>query len=647
MKTTMSEVLPVSDHEMRLAAFWEICQTKEHLNLWIREFLGLELPGQQTCTDDTANPATNSSPLDLVWEMYQAALHGHDENRSNFLAYANRDGGKTLACSVFEIIAPFHLRRDVGHMAAIEPQALRCLEYIDKYCRRPIIRDYVSGNNKRTIEFTWYTTPDGQKLSPEAWKALVEPKLKAACTPETYTIRVVICTKRGANSLHCSVFVADEVDLADPVAFQEAEMIPTETPDGRLPIVLYTSSRKYSFGLMQAAITNAEKTKTNVRHWNVIDNTKPCPPKRHLPEEPRIPIWYLEEDLVAIGAKDFEALPEEDQKKYTPSEGYAGCLKNCAMFAMCRGRLATKPKSRSRVMKSVHHTQSVFRRVKSLEVAKAQLMCWKPEASGLVYPKLNRNIHLITAAEMAKKLTGEDYPSDFSKMDLIRLAAELQLPIQSGCDHGYRHQFAFSSAIVRGLLHLVINVIAQSGLELDERVELCNQYPIAKASSNIYADPAYPADNKTFKRNGYRIHHFNKDVDLGIQNMRRLIYPVGRKTKDPDIYFLKGDPNVEYAFERMEVHHFKVGPDGKPTNILDDDEADVPDSLRYLVQNTVKVKDLQPPHKSQTPDHQQGLESIRDAANRHNRELMAQYTQGAKPEAPITQYRKGSKFFYG
>src|ERR1019366_8126010 len=131
---------------------------------------------------------------------------------------------------------------------------------------------------------------------------------------------------------------------------------------------------------LDAAVDNG----TNVRHWCIIDNAKPCPPERHLPAEPRIPIYYNESELKAIGKTEYDGLNPEAQEPFKAAQGYTGCLKNCSIFAQCRGRLATKPKSKSRVMKSVAHTVSVFRElVGDVETALCQLMSWKPEASGL------------------------------------------------------------------------------------------------------------------------------------------------------------------------------------------------------------------------------------------------------------------------
>jgi hypothetical protein len=636
-----------SDAQLSLMAFWQICESKDHLANWIHRYLGFWLPDITTCTDDVDNPPSNSSPLDFVWELYSAALDGHDEKRQRYLAYAARDSGKTLACAVFEVLAIYHLRRDVGHMAAIEPQALKCLEYIEEYLRRPILGDYVSGNNKRTIEFTWYNAPDGAKLTTKQWEAIVDPNVKASHVPETYSIKVVICTLRGANSLHTPIFVCDEVDVADPVAFREAKMIPTAARDGRLPLVLYTSSRKFAFGLMQKELDAAESKHMNVRHWNLIDITKRCPPSRHLPDEPRLPIYYEEDQLTAISEPAWKGLNVEDQSKYKTALGYQGCLKNCTIFAQCHGRLAVKPKSKSRVMKPVAHSVGVFRDLGGdVDTAKAQLMCWKPEATGLVYRYLDPERHRLTAAEMAEKLTGDIYPETFSKAELINLIIGLQLPFMSGMDHGYRHQFAVTTAAIQGINHFVINSIAITGLELDERVEVCKKHPVIVNSMGVYADPAYPADNKTFMRHGFKIKSFEKDVDLGVQNVRRLINPVNRK--EPCIWFLKGDAGCEYAFRRMQLHHFKIGPDGNPLPMLDDDEADVPDSIRYLGQNTVKPRHWQAATGNAPPST--APPTLKDQAATENQKLMAERLQSlgmtsATPQG--TTYKKGNKFFFG
>src|SRR5689334_6540605 len=93
------------------------CDTKEHLHMWVMAYLGLDLPGSTVCAEDTDFEPSNSNPLDLLWEVYNAARTG-DRSKGYLLYYAARGCYKSVLASVIEALCLFHLRRDVGHMAA-------------------------------------------------------------------------------------------------------------------------------------------------------------------------------------------------------------------------------------------------------------------------------------------------------------------------------------------------------------------------------------------------------------------------------------------------------------------------------------------------------------------------------------------------
>src|SRR5688572_30270927 len=111
----MSNTVP-SREQMLRAAFFVPCKSKEALRLWIKTYLKLDLPDCIVCDDDTRTDPSNSSPMDLIWEIYEKMLDGKDPNFQRILAYAARDSYKTVACSVLELLAMFHARRSVGHL---------------------------------------------------------------------------------------------------------------------------------------------------------------------------------------------------------------------------------------------------------------------------------------------------------------------------------------------------------------------------------------------------------------------------------------------------------------------------------------------------------------------------------------------------
>jgi hypothetical protein len=582
MTSPKPETLAAADRQrIKREALFVPCVSKEHLHRWIKVYLGLDLPNYIICDDDVTNPASNSSPMDLVWEIYSKALQGDDEAFQRILAYAARGAYKTVACSVLEILSLLHLGRNVAHAAAIESQASVCAEYVAAYFKRPYLREFIVSKNKRMIQVARYIGPDGSVINQSAWDALPEIE-KHKYAPKSNWLKVLVCTMGGMNSTHAPLMVLDELDLAPPKPLEESKAIPCKGENGELPITFMTSSRKFSFGEVQKALDNSQKTGLVVRHWNVIDVTERCKPERHLPNEPRIPIYYNETTLNSCTKEEWELLSPEEKNQWTEQEGYTGCLRNCSLFAICRGRLATKQKSDSKLLISIPEVRSKVSGA-SPEFVKAQLMCWKPSAEGLIYPNFSRERHMITAAQMAEKITGEPAPKHFNKANLIALMMARGMSFHLGMDFGFTHRFATVLAGLDGNRAFVVDVLSVPGLELNEKVELCKS-KYAFLDPTVYPDPAYPSDIKTFRRNGFRCKNFTKDVLLGIDAVRSKLMP--GFNKEPEIFFLREDLGVELLGSRMAQYHWIIEPETeRATEIPDDKDDDECDALRYLCQN--------------------------------------------------------------
>jgi intein/homing endonuclease len=184
------------------------CTSKKNLHTWIKVYLGLDLPDCIVCDDEPHNPPSNSSPMDLVWELYSKALDGTDENFQQVLAYAARGAFKTLSCSILEILSVLHLNRNVAHAAAIESQAAVCGQYIAKYFRRPYLKDYLSSKNKRLIEVTRYIDSNGKNI-PQAEYDNLTPEEQGDYTHKSHWMKIIVCTMGGMNSTHAPFLCVD------------------------------------------------------------------------------------------------------------------------------------------------------------------------------------------------------------------------------------------------------------------------------------------------------------------------------------------------------------------------------------------------------------------------------------------------------
>lgn len=576
----MSDVLPNTD-ELKRRILFVPQPTKEALHAWIMEFLQLDIP------DTLVDPDSTSTPMDMIWEVYEAALKSDRPDFARVLNYASRDSFKTLGAAVLEVLMVVHLRRNVAHMAAVETQAKKAQSYVKDFFNKPFIRDFVIGDNDRKKEIARYYNPrTGDNLTTKQFAALsVADKLNYE-EVKNY-INIVICTIQGANSEHVPFFVVDEVDVvANPKAYEEAKMIPAPYGD-QLPITLLASTRKYSFGLVQKEIDNAAASGLHVRHWNIIDVTEKCPKERHRPDLPIIDVYYSKQNLRTITEEEYEALTPDAKELYEKDKAYTGCAKNCKMFAMCRGRLATKqkeadPKAKVRSMlKPVEHTQNQFKTV-SVEVAKAQLLCWKPSTEGLIYPNFDRDVHMLTPAEIALKITGDEHSPDMTKAQLIALLKTREVRFVAGMDFGYTHNFAVVLGAIDGNRCFVLDVISIAELELEQQIEVCNS-KILHYAPKVYADPENPQNIATFKKKGYRMSKVDKghgSVLGGIEIVRQMLRPAAGPER---LYFLKDDEGCELLAKRLAQYHWKLDAAGDPSDIPEEKDDDECDALRYLV----------------------------------------------------------------
>lgn len=619
--------------ELKKRILFTPLESKDALHDWIHLFLGLDIP------DCIVDEQSTSSPMDAIWETYDKARRNDDPGYNFVLNYAARDSFKTLGAAILEVLMLAHLGRSVAHMAAIEQQARKSQEYVKKFLRQSLLRDFVVGDNVRKVEICrFYDETTGVSLSPREFERLDVAAEAARYRQISNYIVIIVCTMQSANSEHVPFMVVDEVDVvANPAAYEEARAIPAPF-EGKSPITMLTSTRKFSFGLVQKEIDRAEESGLLIKHWNIIDVTAPCPAKRHLPDEPKVTIYRSDETLRALTEAQYEDLAPETQELYVRDEGYAGCLKNCKLFAVCKGRLATHQKNNSKLLKPIDHTQSLFRKF-SPEMAKAQLLCWKPSSEGMIYPRFDRTVHMLTPAQIAQKVTGEEYPATMNKVQLIALLKTREVQWHAGMDWGYTHNFATVIGARDGARMFILDVIAQPELELGQKLELC-ETRLKPYGATIWPDPAYPSDIKTFKRNGYRMRDWDKGkgtVAGGIEIVRLKLWPsVGQ----PELFFLAGDEGVELLVKRMQSYHYILDAAGRITEEPDDEDDDECDALRYMVMNVFAPKGkgpiaTKPEERNQLAIPQQQIQQ-NQLQNLHWNQLMAHAGMAVENLDPVS-----------
>lgn len=563
------------------------CLTKDALHKWIRLFFEFDVPN---CIVDAESTST---PMDMIWECYSKSYQNNDKSFARVMYYASRDSFKTLGAAMLEVLAIVHLRRNVAHMAAVESQSDKSQEYVKKFFGKPVLRDYISGDNLRRVEFARYQHQEtGESIPESRWKALPAEQRDGPWEEIRNYIKIVICTPQGANSEHVPFFVVDEVDVVtNERAYHEAKFIPAPI-NGIMPTTVLTSTRKISTGLVQREIDEAVDPETgairlHVRHWNIIDVTRACEPERHLPEEPKIPIYVDPKRLQAIGEERWKGLSEPEQAKFTKEEGFTGCLKNCRIFAACHGRLATHQKSKSELLKPIEHVTNMMHA--PVDYVIAQLLCKQPSTEGLVYPNLSRDLHVKTPAEMAEMIQG--FPADpkMTKKDLIEIMRQRDMLCYAGMDFGYAHNFAVVTFFCDGYRAFVVDVIAEPELLPDQMVKVCEDR-LKDWNPVIFPDMENKQMIAVLRRKGFRMREWQKvsgTVVGGISTVQLKLQP---PMAEPLLFFLAGDPGVELLFKRLTKYHWIVDSaeraTDRPTEV-DDDECD---ALRYGIMNVFSAE---------------------------------------------------------
>jgi hypothetical protein len=294
-----------------------------------------------------------------------------------------------------------------------------------------------------------------------------------------------------------------------------------------------------------------------------------CPPERHKPELPKIPLYVSDETLETVSEEVFNTLPTATQEKFFKTEGFAGCGK-CKLFSACRTRLATNQQSKAKMLKPIDFVIGKFLEVDT-EIAKAQLLCWKPSTEGLIYPRFDRETHVIPLSVMYKKVLGNDMPAGMNKKQFHQMLLSMGVEFFGGLDWGFTHAFSCVVGFVFNNICYVTEVISAVGLEVIEKVEICNE-KIKYLNPTLFPDNESPSDIKTFKKFGYKCRDFTKDVQSGINAVRTKLRP--SMGIPPQLFILDNDPGCEFLIQAMKEYHWKVDPQGIKTDKPHADGAD-------------------------------------------------------------------------
>jgi hypothetical protein len=564
------------------------CSSKRGLKRWLKHYLNLDFP------DLIVDERSNSTPLDVLWEIYDAAVNnktlitGDNDEARRILMYASRGGYKTLAATVLELFAILHFKRSVVHLAAILGQSEKAQQYLRDFLSLDGLRDFNIGNNKRTVVVMWFEHKEtGDILKKQEWEELPTPQ-QSFYRRNVYYVKIIVSTASSANSEHVSFMCIDELDVIENIrAYNEARMIPATQTDneGRKqpPITVLLSTRKTSGGLVQHEIDESKKTGTVVRHWNALDVSEACPPSRYLPDQPKENAYIHEDTLRAWDKEGFDKLQISEPKiaeKTLVKEVHAGCIK-CKILAACQGRLVNQ-KSKAKLLKDVSETIASFRE-NSPDSCIAQLLCLRPGNEGAIFARLSRENHLLSADQIWKEIAGDvRAPIGCDKNLIISfLQANGATPV-CGMDWGSTHCFAVAMGWIYGRKIFILDALEIPELELSQCVEICDK-KIKRYDPIIFPDTAMPAYIKTFRREGYRMKDgIKKDVLASIEAVRMKLSPIGVSAQ-PEMFILNGDDGCELLFKRLSEYKWMLDSAGNPTDVPKKVDDDLVDAVRYMI----------------------------------------------------------------
>lgn len=628
----------LTDEEKKEMADWMLqpLNSAQELKDWIMSFLGLDMPMGHI------DPDSNSSPVEAMWEIYNTIRTNSGEQNPGYIMLSAREGYKTLSASILEVLLMIHFEMTIAHMAAIKDQSAKSVKYINYFFSKiePLLEIKGWENKSQNKTMIEWKTPEGEDVY----------------------ILVVVATMSGANSAHTNLMFIDEIDVVkDPQAYEEAKLIPGYAK-GIHPVTVKLSTRKFAFGLMQKEISKAQDpvdpSGDKILRWNIMDVAERCAPTRHKPEGVRENRYVAKSlPLRQISSEEFTDLPgvEQDKWELVPN-AFEGC-KSCKLLPVCKTRLATRPESDvGGLYKPVGAVINTFKKTDP-DRAEAQLMCWKPSAKGMVYPRFESMVNkgnVVTLEKAWESVIGEPpKKSQISEIDLIAMLKGLNIRFYAGVDWGYTHDFVIVVfAMIPNGDVWIVDCYSQSGLEFSDCLEIAKTYRDKYSIERWFCDTAMPSHIKSFNKNHMKSPKFTKDVMGGIEAIRsKIVDSSGRRY----LKILNTEPNqkVIYAFLK---HHFKLGADGNPTLVPDDTPgtADQADAIRYVGQNLFPVKGPQKPEvvwideKGQKidPNSEEAKERARTASKHENqmREEIANRLGGAEPTSGGTGKKGG--FFW-
>jgi hypothetical protein len=213
-------------------------ETRDELWNFIATEYGFQIPRTPVCVD-------HCSPFDALADSYFDVVQ-------DMIWIGPRTGGKTLQFAILDHLCMMHFGDTIANVGAIEEQALKCYEYLTRFCNLPQFRHLIKGQS--LISKTSFH--NGAR------------------------VEILPATPRRVNSPHPRRAHWDEIEQTEWSIIQEGLSMPMRV-NGRPPVTIYTSSRKKATGPMERMLREAVEKNLKVYKWCAFEVVKRCPPTRH------------------------------------------------------------------------------------------------------------------------------------------------------------------------------------------------------------------------------------------------------------------------------------------------------------------------------------------------------------------------------
>lgn len=188
----------------------------------------------------------HASPFSFIADMFF-------ERTKNALAFANRNGGKTLAVAVLNHLDMlFKPGCEVASAGAVRSQAKKCYAYFQSFMDLPWFKKF----EKRYRELTG--------------RSFVTKRIQEETTFDTRSEQQIItATEKGLRSPHPHKARVDEIDEI-PWSILQTGLSMARTAGGIKGQNCFTSTRQFEHGSMQRLLDESEAKGIKVYEWNCV-----------------------------------------------------------------------------------------------------------------------------------------------------------------------------------------------------------------------------------------------------------------------------------------------------------------------------------------------------------------------------------------